>query len=351
MMVINGDNYESYLLDYLEGSLSLGEIREVEAFLLLHPEIREEFEGVEEVSLEAGKEKFGDLSSLHKSEAAYMGIGEDDFRVVARMEGDLSLAEAERFDLEVEHDSRLGNLYRRFILTRLVADSTIQYPAKKLLKKRIRLVPAWIYTVAAAAAIAAIGWLVWPELQQVAPDPFEQMQAPEHDGRMAEPQQGIDNDPAFEESTLPAVSTMAKASAKRDEFKAEPEIEQTWQRDHLMVAGMVPKSAEPLAAGISIPMNLSFSTRPIQLQPQENYSTLGELALQYFRIRVLKQEPSLVHQSRFSLWEVADAGIRQVNNLAGTEMDFARQYNDSGELERVSFNSRLLELSTPLRRP
>lgn len=350
MMNINGDNYESYLLDYLEGSLSPGEIREVEAFLLLHPEIREEFEGVGEVSLNAGNETFGDLSSLHKSEAAYMGIGEDDFRMVARMEGDLSPDDAERFDNELERDSRLGNLYRRFIMTRLIADPTIQYPAKKLLKKRVRRVPAWIYTVAAAAAVAAIGWLIWPELNQVATDPLEQMQAPGQEGGMAKPQQ---EDPvtSVEETVVHAKNPVAKASQKRLGFSQEPEIVPTSRRDHLMVAGMAPKSAVVLTTGISIPMNLSTSSHTMGLQPPQMYSSLGELAFKYFRIKVLKQEPSLVHQSRFSLWEVADAGIRQVNNLAGTEMDFARQYNDSGEIERVSFNSRLLELSTPIRRP
>lgn len=51
MHIINKNNYEEYALDYLEGKLSPEQEQAMEQFLLEHPSIKEEIEGVEKMVL------------------------------------------------------------------------------------------------------------------------------------------------------------------------------------------------------------------------------------------------------------------------------------------------------------
>jgi hypothetical protein len=77
--------------------------------------------------------------------------------------------------------------------------------------------------------------------------------------------------------------------------------------------------------------------------------TLPQYALQLFREKVLGEERTLVRRTRFSLWEVAGAGVDKINSLAGTKMKLNREYDAKGDLLAVSFNSRLIDVESPVR--
>lgn len=68
-MKFNIKNYEEYALEYLEGSLLKSEQEEFAAFLLLHPEIREELESFELVTLSPDVgEVFAGKDELYRKE-------------------------------------------------------------------------------------------------------------------------------------------------------------------------------------------------------------------------------------------------------------------------------------------
>ena len=48
-MNINHHNYESYFIDYIDGVLTLEEVNELDAFLLLNDELREQLELLSEI--------------------------------------------------------------------------------------------------------------------------------------------------------------------------------------------------------------------------------------------------------------------------------------------------------------
>ena len=56
--MITRENYEIYFIDYMDGNLSERERAEVEAFLLVHPDMRELLDGMDEVRLEAPTDVF-----------------------------------------------------------------------------------------------------------------------------------------------------------------------------------------------------------------------------------------------------------------------------------------------------
>ena len=52
--MITRENYEIYFIDYMDGNLSERERAEVEAFLLVHPDLQEQLDGRGEVGSSHG---------------------------------------------------------------------------------------------------------------------------------------------------------------------------------------------------------------------------------------------------------------------------------------------------------
>ncbi len=74
-MKVNIENYESYLIDRVEGALSPSEEAELDAFLILHPEIREELELFEATRLTPDTSiVFHDKASLKKKDGVVIPL-------------------------------------------------------------------------------------------------------------------------------------------------------------------------------------------------------------------------------------------------------------------------------------
>ena len=56
--MITRESYEIYFMDYMDGNLAERERAEVEAFLLVHPDLREQLDGMSEVRLKVSTEVF-----------------------------------------------------------------------------------------------------------------------------------------------------------------------------------------------------------------------------------------------------------------------------------------------------
>ena len=65
--MITRENYEIYFIDYMDGNLSERERAEVEAFLLVHPDLQEQLDGMGEVRLEVPTEVFGKKEEIKQA--------------------------------------------------------------------------------------------------------------------------------------------------------------------------------------------------------------------------------------------------------------------------------------------
>ena len=65
--MITRENYEIYFMDYMDGNLSARERAEVEAFLLVHPDLRELLDGMNEVWLEVPVEVFDKKEEIKRT--------------------------------------------------------------------------------------------------------------------------------------------------------------------------------------------------------------------------------------------------------------------------------------------
>lgn len=156
-MNINLHNYEAYFLDYHEGNLSLDLIKELMEFLSRHPELREEFESFEPVTLEDIEEVTYQGKDALKKQNAGVNPANFDELAIEYIEGTLS-AEQQRalqaFIAKNPHYKKEVELYSK---TKLIADNSIVFEDKASLKKGTRKPVAWYYWSAAASVAIIVG--------------------------------------------------------------------------------------------------------------------------------------------------------------------------------------------------
>ena len=158
-MKINRNNYEVFLIDYLDGTLDAILEAELLLFLEENPDIREEFEGLETVSLSNQKISFDDKSILKKTEIKTIsGIGENNFEdfFIAFYEDDLSSQEAANLKEFLNTNPQLQTdfaLHKKLLLQK---EETLVYAQKEELKKKPVVGIWWISTTGIAAAIVLL---------------------------------------------------------------------------------------------------------------------------------------------------------------------------------------------------
>ncbi len=65
-MKINRNNYETFLIDYLDGALDAAMLEELRLFLEANPDIREELDGLKNATLYAEEVRFTEKEKLKK---------------------------------------------------------------------------------------------------------------------------------------------------------------------------------------------------------------------------------------------------------------------------------------------
>jgi hypothetical protein len=162
-MSINLNNYEAYLIDYLDGNLSIEIKRELMLFLENNPGIKTEFKELENFKLEGEELIFKNKKSLLRNEIiSTKSINEDNYEeyFIAFYENDLSVDEKQQIDEFVQKNPQLAKefeLHKSLILY----PGKIEFKHKDKLKKKLRIA-LWQYqSLAVAASIALLISYFW----------------------------------------------------------------------------------------------------------------------------------------------------------------------------------------------
>ncbi len=346
MESLTRNNYEIWFLDYLDGQLSNDQLDTFLDFLELNPDLKEELRGVSEISLKAGDETIDTREILLKTPDDIPGISAIDQLCIARMENDLTPEEAEKFDARLSEDARLDKNYTAFRLTRLDPADKVIYPFKKDLIKKTRTLTPWIITAVSAAAIVVLALLLWPVDDQSAVGSTQLAENRKLANEVVIPAQAKPE--AGTPSLTTALTNAGTPSHTTKSIAATPnreDIKMNSLSRRTSIAG--PKIPEPqstklLYASNYLPVMKSSSG-------SENILTLPQYALQLFREKILGEDRQQVKKTRFTMWEVAGAGVNGINSLAGTKMKLDREYDSKGDILAVSFNSKLFDVEAPVR--
>lgn len=156
MKEINRTNYEAYFIDYLEGNLAEGMIDSFIAFLKANPDLKQELELYEPISLEPEKVSFNKKSELYKSK--FDNNEAFDNAAIALLEGDLNEPEKQEFETYLASHPEKEKEATAFQNTKLKADESIVFADKKKLYKKApgKTILLWTSRVAAVLILGLV---------------------------------------------------------------------------------------------------------------------------------------------------------------------------------------------------
>jgi hypothetical protein len=250
----------------------------------------------------------------------------------------------------MEHEPGLRRQFDAYCSTHLHPE-VISYPDKSELKHKTRVLAPWILIAVSSAAILVLAFILWPRTGGNSGDVAVTTVKPvvQEQNTVKVPDVQVTDVP----SKLIAAVTRKKVPAAE---KANNLATDALVREYVPMNALIPLSSGFL---ISIPdptkMPVLFASifpdQYITVMPDEEYLSLSQFALKFFREKVLGQDPKLVKKTRFSLWEVAGVGVSRLNDMTGSEMKLDRAYDTNGQVMAVSFSSRLIDLEAPVRAP
>lgn len=338
------NNYEIWIIDYLDGKLSAGQVNLLMEFLDNNPDIREEFDNLQMPVLVPGDEVFENKESLARS---LRDITDEQFDLlsIGHLENDLSDAQEEELSLIIKEDPGKRDRFEFINRIRLQPPEN-GYRYKNRLKrlsagaKVIRLSAA---VIGAAAAVAL--FLLW----------F--FRTPEPGPEMIAGNQG-DSDM----NTLVIISSPAvKKEPEKQSGNAMPQAQinagqkenqdlSVSNREYILISSVSLKENIPISPDIAIllaatnPPEISAVTAGYDVESRGIRSAFTKLV----REKILKSEN--VKGDEIKPYEIAGAGINGLNSLLGWQMAFNQKVDESGEVVAVSFNSKLLKFNLPVKK-
>jgi len=173
MMNINRNNYESFLVDYHEGTLSKNEVDELLIFLELNPDLKEESEEYENLCIiDIPAITYPYKSLLKKTEITPVnGINEENYTslFIAAHENDLDNTQLYNLKVFLANNQHLQKEFSIGNKLRLKPDENVVFKGKETLKKH-RVIPFKRYgiiSVAVAAATLAMVALFRPSSDEI----------------------------------------------------------------------------------------------------------------------------------------------------------------------------------------
>lgn len=129
MSQINLNNYEAFLLDYFESRLNASEIKQLQAFVKLHPELDIDLSNINLPSLNTPLEEFPTKSSLSKDEHDYR-----ENLIINYLENNLNPSQKLKFENSLNTDPSLQTLLNQYRQTYLKTDSNLNFNKNSLRK-------------------------------------------------------------------------------------------------------------------------------------------------------------------------------------------------------------------------
>ena len=164
-MKINRHNYEEYLIDFLDGNLSSSEVEAVKSFLEGNPDIKAEFEELNNDQLLAETLTFDKKNLLKKDPAVDIeGISKFEQLSIAKLENEITIEEEKVLAEFLKNSSKKRHEHQLIQKSRLEPDENITFKGKKALKHYQvagnRKVVYWLSSIAASVALLISFFLV-----------------------------------------------------------------------------------------------------------------------------------------------------------------------------------------------
>ncbi|SMO60332.1 hypothetical protein SAMN06265379_103268 [Saccharicrinis carchari] len=153
------ENYEIWMMDYLDGNLSVSDQALLFQFFEENPHLKEELKDMESVVLCPHKEVFEKKHNILKAPIEFSDLSYPDYVAIKEMEDGLDAEEQDWLSSYINEDKKRAILISFYSKTFLKASQSIRFPLKSRLK-RVAMIPivrvSSFQKIGAAAAIAIL---------------------------------------------------------------------------------------------------------------------------------------------------------------------------------------------------
>ncbi len=372
-MKIDRHNYEAYLLDLLEGTLSVEEEQELHYFLKLNPDCAGGLEEIAPWVLEKEEISFHHSQYLKKEfpgPSSQLNEFNFDLFSIARMEGDLSEKQLAEHRSMVASEASKAQQWAQWQRTRLERVEVVFHGKGQLKRKSGPGSRAlWIPIFAAAAAVALVVVLLvsGPDISrqelsvETSPDAvpaqnLELIEQPEV--------QGIREDTEEEAIVqIPASRPIQKPAQEANELKATRNAMFSISKEPRRPPELGSNTAEisredllPRASKISAqhikPSYLPGEPVPDQIKALDIPPVdihLGSLSLaQIYELDLQDVLEDYTQERDVSLWTIANAGLKGINKIAGSDISLLASRDEEGEVTGFQLKSKRFSVTRPL---
>lgn len=366
-MLVNKDNYDLYVMDFLDGKLSDEEKEIFARFLDDHPDILEEIMNFEQTKLLPGDITYPKKNILKKAviqESVNIRQPESGEYCIAYLEGDLSPAEMRKFEEYLVEKPAKNAEFESFKKAYFKPDMSIVFPLKAKLKKltlgqkRIRII-SFISGAAAILVIALIlyqpglnyfGQLITGKSSVVdSPNELTTSNINEENREKDQPNEIITQDLEKAEQGINIAQVSGIESTKKKTFTPAKEI----QYEDIIVRediSLQPISSFQAHLEIQIP-DLSGTLAvlsPGDNKTTEEFLTIVEFASEQLRRDFFRENDS-GHDNKLTFWDLASNGFNGLDRISEGSYALNRDINEEGSVKRIMFETPVIGLSLPLK--
>jgi hypothetical protein len=349
MMKISRDNYEVFLVDYLDGKLSPSSVSELMLFLEQNPDLKGEFEGIEDAVLVAEEIAYTDKSELKKKSFLNSGIDNElEYISIASIEGVLTESEKLKLNSEIIQNKKFERQINIYKTTILQPNSEIHFTGKAQLK-RTRIVPIRFTTLRKAVSIAAsIGLIIGVYTIGkifVYDNPMQLNNTNNLITSVNPPVKAETINQVTEDITINKNSILKNRNISAAILNKKPDSS---------------SNIENLPRVEFIPSMLaSIESKSVVIQKNVQYEQVAITIEDYYRQKEFASEHPLANakvqtaQSNYreiGIFEVLQYGVRSFGKFIGRDIRLNAKKDKNGRIEEISFESKLIAFSKEIRK-
>jgi hypothetical protein len=361
-MQIDRSNYETWLIDWLDGNLTPGQVEQLDLFLNENPDLREESEELASINIKSPEISFRNKNSLIKS-AGDLPQSQFEYLCVGYLEGDLSSGqEAELMNTVSQFPEK--KLTFDFIQKMKITPRIVCYNYKSgLIKKTAgqKIMRLSVISLSSAAAIALLIILSLGVPRNPALPVKNISQNTKVESRIPQSptiSNSVNNTviiksiPIVKKKEMPEIDihkTNSLLAESMPEVVPQDDLITSGNTDKKALLNKIPVSAVIDLTGAIVSRELiSLKTELPYQTPEDGRSRLSKFIAKTFREKILKED----HLSDVPLkgYEYAEAGVAGLNKLLGWEMALEKNNGINGEPESVYFSSKILKFHAPVKK-
>ncbi len=353
-MTINRENYEAFMLDYLEGTLEEKTCLSLLYFLDQHPELKADLELLGDMPLIPESSTFFDgKAQLKKQPADAYELPVLDYLLIKQQEEELTNEESETLITAYQDNPTLQQEAQKYASVYFSKEETFTYPHKQALKRSV-LLPFFkkqtLHRAATLAAIFVMGsslWFLRDTLSMDAPTNLSQTHSQTEATQLllsdASPaakivEKNLHQQPPLSKDSLlmmskdPMQTKKEKARPKADSPLKSPNVYQSNEPLELLASAQLPElKTSPINA-------YEKGLNAMMPQYMNNMKRREELAEIYQKLEAEQQNPSL----NIALVE---NGVKFVNWLSKDRLELQKQYDDKQNLVAYQLKGDKIQIS------